>query len=96
MTSLMSTPAAACMNIPGTVAIISTVANSSWIPPTNTWLSDFCGAETCTNDQITATVGMAADGCPSELQAIGVTKEFLAEQAITYYPYAKQALCLRE
>jgi hypothetical protein len=96
LTTLLSTPASACLNIPGTVAIISTVANSSWIPPTNNWLSNFCAAETCTDEQITGTVSVAADGCTAELQTMGITKEFIIQQAIQYYPTAKQAVCLRE
>jgi len=84
------------LNLPGTVAILSTVANSSWIPPINTWLSNFCAADECTSDQISATVGTIADGCSVDLGYAQISKEFLVDQAVQYFAIAKQALCLRD
>jgi hypothetical protein len=92
----MSSPASTCLNLPGTVAILTTVANSSWIPPINSWLSGFCAADECTSDQISATVGTVADGCSAELEFAQVTKEELVDQAVQNFDVAKQALCLRE
>lgn len=96
LTGLITSPASTCLNIPGTVAIFSTVANSSWIPPINTWLSNFCAADECTSDQISATVGTIADGCSVELGYLQISKEFLVDQAVQYFGIAKQALCLRD
>jgi len=94
--SLINSPAATCLNLPGTLAIFSTVSNSSWIPPTNTWLSSFCAADPCTDDQITSTVGTAADGCTAEIAELGVTKDFLIQEATQYFSTAKSAACLRD
>jgi hypothetical protein len=94
--SLISSPAAACLNLPGTLAIFSTVANSSWIPATNTWLSNFCAADPCTNDALSSTLSTAATGCSAELATFGVTTNDIIQEATTYFPIAKEALCLRE
>ncbi|PVF97560.1 hypothetical protein CPB86DRAFT_815428 [Serendipita vermifera] len=96
LTSLLGTPASSCLNLPGTVAVLTTVANSSWIPPINTWLTNFCSAELCTDDQLSGTISIAADACSNELTTLGVTKDFVIQQAIEYFPVAKQALCLRD
>jgi hypothetical protein len=96
LSGLMSSPASTCLNIPGTVAILSTVANSSWIPPTNTWLSNFCAADSCTSDQISATISIVTNGCAAEFALAGVTNEFVIEQAVTHFDVAKQALCVRD
>ncbi|CAG7852318.1 SubName: Full=Uncharacterized protein {ECO:0000313/EMBL:CCA69751.1} [Serendipita indica DSM 11827] len=96
--NLLSSPAATCMNLPGTVAIFSTVANSSWIPPINKWLSDFCGAPDCTGDQITSTLNTVMDGCANDIAQLGVTipREQIISNSVTYFPQAKSALCLRD
>lgn len=92
----MSSPASTCLNLPGTVAILTTVANSSWIPPINSWLSNFCAADDCTSDQISATVGTVADGCSAELEFAQVTKDDLVNEAVQNFGVVKEALCLRE
>ncbi|KAG8753919.1 hypothetical protein FRC14_005622 [Serendipita sp. 396] len=94
--SLLSSPAATCLNIPGTIAIFSTVSNSSWIPPTNTWLSDFCGKDDCTSDQITSTLNTVIDGCSAEFNQLGVTRDYVIQQAVDNFSTAKSALCLRD
>jgi len=94
--SLISSPAAACLNLPGTLAIFSTVANSSWIPATNTWLSNFCCADPCTSDALNSTLSIAADGCSAELATFGVTTDEIIQEATTYFPIAKEAVCLRD
>jgi len=96
LTGLLSSPASTCLNIPGTVAILSTVANSSWIPPINTWLSGFCAADPCTSDQISATVGTVADGCSAELALAQVTKQEAIDEAVQNFGVVKEALCLRD
>jgi hypothetical protein len=97
--SLISSPAATCLNLPGTLAIFSTVANSSWIPATNTWLSNFCAADPCTNDALNSTLSTAASGCSAELAELatfGVTTNEIIQDATTYFPIVKEAMCLRE
>ncbi|KIM32608.1 hypothetical protein M408DRAFT_326388 [Serendipita vermifera MAFF 305830] len=96
LTSLINSPASTCLNIPGTVAILSTVENSSWIPPTNAWASTFCAAEACTSDQITSTLNTAADACSTELASTGLDRDFIIQQAIQYLPVVKSAICLRD
>lgn len=96
LTGLINSPASTCLNLPGTVAIFSTVANSSWIPPINTWLSNFCAADECTSDQLSATAGTIADGCSVELAYSQISKEFLVNAVVQYFSIAKQVLCLRD
>lgn len=96
ITGLISSPAATCLNLPGTVAIFSTVSNSSWIPPINSWLSTVCSADPCTSDEITSTVGTLADGCTAELATAGITKDFLIQEAVDNFSLAKEAACLRD
>ncbi|KAG8798084.1 hypothetical protein FRC17_007566, partial [Serendipita sp. 399] len=93
---LTSSDASNCLNLPGTVAIFSTVANSSWIPPINTWLSDFCGKDACTTDQITSTLNTVADGCSAEISQLGVTREYIIQQVVDNFNLGKSALCLRD
>ncbi|KIM21143.1 hypothetical protein M408DRAFT_29807 [Serendipita vermifera MAFF 305830] len=92
--SLVSTPASACLNLPGTVAVLSTVANSSWIPPINAWLTNFCSAELCTDDQLRSTLSTAADGCSAELAYLGITKSDVVVNVIDYFEDSKAALCV--
>jgi hypothetical protein len=55
-----------------------------------------CAADPCTSDEISATVGIVVDGCPTEFAFAGVTKDFVIEQAVQYFDIAKQALCVRD
>jgi len=87
-----------CLNVPGLAAIITLQANSSVIPPLNTWLEGLCSANACSNDTINAITTNITNGCQSDISSTGVSQSVLQsilQDIPQFYPTIRSIACLK-
>ncbi|KAH6913912.1 hypothetical protein BKA70DRAFT_648044 [Coprinopsis sp. MPI-PUGE-AT-0042] len=91
--------AAACLNTPALIPILTGDSSQSLIPTINNWLTGLCGAPACSDATLTAVVTNLTTGCADETGAFGLTGENV-ESSINlikqYYPTARKIFCLKD
>ncbi|KAF8840502.1 hypothetical protein BDN67DRAFT_990303 [Paxillus ammoniavirescens] len=99
LASVAGSSEAACLNPSGLVQLALLNSNTSVIPTISTWLPGMCSQGPCSNATLQAVVTNITNGCPTELQSLGLTTTdptALATEVEYIYPTFRQVVCLKD
>lgn len=99
LVSIAGSPDSACLNPSALVQLVLTNSTTSIVPVINTWLTGLCALGPCSNSSLQAVFTNLTAGCPTELQALGLStnnSESSVTQFQAAYPTARQILCLKD
>ncbi|KAJ7594409.1 hypothetical protein C8J56DRAFT_854591 [Mycena floridula] len=99
LTSLLTSPDAACLN-PGAFLSLAISSQQASIPDTiNTWLNGVCSTGSCSNASLTAVVNELVTGCSSDLATFGLSSgstDEIVSLVLQVYPTVREVACLKD
>ncbi|ORY35823.1 hypothetical protein BCR39DRAFT_512413 [Naematelia encephala] len=81
-----------CLDFSGALQVIST--NDSVLPPLDSWITDLCQVDPCSNETLTNVTSSLIAGCSSDLTNFGLSNDSISE-LVGFYPLAREVLCLK-
>ena len=73
---------------------LAIVSNASIVPALDTFMSDLCYSEPCSNATLTQAASTILSGCASDLQGEHLSNSTVMD-AFSAYPIVREVLCLK-
>ena len=97
--AVAGSPDAACLDFSILATLALSNSTTSVIPTVDSWLGGLCAQGPCSNATLEAVVTNITTGCSTDLASVGLntTDPAAVVTAVeTYYPTAREVVCLKE